>query len=290
MRAPSVALATLGLSVIGCCVVYVGLARPVGTFGSPPTHTRHAPSSHKIEIRQASVEPKFGIAFRQLLQRVGWHLHLQSVQPERYWLSGRGLNYCIDLKGTVPSVFWFWRKLSAEGPTEFDCDWNRFRAAGVRHDNFCDIEAVSQRTIITSCCSVAEFGRIDAKKGQLNANRGPCVQHGRVGRPFSHCNRSSRLAGLSGGSLSRQRDLALAGLPEFISRSNQPISDESQKRSEGGDEPIWGVIQKCIVPLAFLASFMGMFICDVVWPRLVGFYVLVFGFSWVGLITWFGIL
>ncbi|WP_429041167.1 hypothetical protein [Bradyrhizobium elkanii] len=81
--------------------------------------------------------------------------------------------------------------------------------------------------------------------------------------------------------------VGFGSFPELVSRTYKSESDVGQQPGKDGDEPIWGVIQKGVVPIAFLVSFGVLFWLP---DRAAGYGVLLFGLGWVGLIVWYGLL
>ncbi len=106
--------------------------------------------------------------------------------------------------------------------------------------------------------------------------------------------RCPHIAGLGISGFPRELDLTLSGLPQSVRRgaqvsggAYQSISYERQESREESYEPIWSVIQKGIVPTAFLVSFGVLFLLP---GRAAGYGVLLFGLGWLGLIVWYGLL
>jgi hypothetical protein len=70
----------------------------------------------------------------------------------------------------------------------------------------------------------------------------------------------------------------------------EPVRDEGEQASEDRDKPIWSVIQKGLIPLAFLMSFGALFVCERISTRAAGRAVLAFGLGWTLLVVFYGLL
>jgi hypothetical protein len=84
-------------------------------------------------------------------------------------------------------------------------------------------------------------------------------------------------------------DLALAGLPESVGRSDEPMGDVDQKKGERGNKPVGSVLQKSIVPVLFALSAVLLF-ATANSRRFAGPMVLFVGGGWTLAIIWRGLL
>jgi hypothetical protein len=85
--------------------------------------------------------------------------------------------------------------------------------------------------------------------------------------------------------------LTLAGFPEPIGGANQGHSDGAENGREQRDKPIGRVLEKSIIPVALLLSFLAL-LAAVAWGgvRIASASVLLFGVGWLGSIIWFDLL
>lgn len=85
-------------------------------------------------------------------------------------------------------------------------------------------------------------------------------------------------------------DARFSGLRQPVGDFDESNGQKDQQRGKGGDSPIWRVLKEGTVPLALILSFAAIFLCNVIWPRAVGVAVLCFGWGWLGIVVWFGLI